>query len=84
MEICVDIGSENFKKLLAILTEGRKKDQIIIVYEGVLSEDELLSALKKRVPEYMMPSVYKKLAALPHNSNGKIDRALLKKEYCTQ
>lgn len=59
-------------------------DKIIIVYEGSLSEDELLSALKKRVPDYMMPAVYKKLAAMPHNSNGKIDRALLKKEYCPQ
>ncbi len=61
----------------------KSADKIIMVYEGKLSKEEIFAVLKKRVPEYMMPSQYEKLPALPHNSNGKIDRALLKKEYCT-
>ena len=30
---------------------------------------------------YMLPNVYEKLDALPHNANGKLDRAALKERF---
>ena len=39
--------------------------------------DELRSYLKKRLPEYMLPSAYSVLRALPRTRRGKVDRAAL-------
>ena len=59
-------------------------DRIILIYEGKTSEEELLAQLRARVPEYMLPAKLVKLGTMPHNSNGKIDRALLKANYKDQ
>ncbi|MBW4428338.1 MAG: amino acid adenylation domain-containing protein [Nostoc desertorum CM1-VF14] len=42
-------------------------------------QDELRNFLKKKLPEYMVPSAYISLETLPLNSNGKIDRQALNK-----
>jgi amino acid adenylation domain-containing protein len=38
---------------------------------------ELQSFLQARLPDYMMPSAYVRLSALPLNANGKVDKAAL-------
>lgn len=54
------------------------KDKIILVYEGKKREiTEILSELRVRLPEYMMPQTVKRIKAMPHNANGKIDRKIL-------
>ena len=54
------------------------KDKIILVYEGKKREiTEILSELRARLPEYMMPQTVKRIKAMPHNANGKIDRKIL-------
>lgn len=54
------------------------RDRIILIYEGKKREiTEILSELRARLPEYMMPQTVKRIKAMPHNANGKIDRKLL-------
>lgn len=50
---------------------------------GSIDEKILRKELSKRLPEFMIPSVFIQLEKLPRNINGKIDRSLLiyKKEY---
>ncbi|MBD2246558.1 non-ribosomal peptide synthetase, partial [Nostoc sp. FACHB-888] len=40
-------------------------------------QNELRNFLKKKLPEYMLPSAYISLETLPLNSNGKVDRKAL-------
>ncbi len=54
-------------------------DHIALYYSGSVSEVELLSRLKVLVPQYMIPNKVFKLENMPHNLNGKIDRAELKR-----
>ena len=56
-------------------------DKIILVYEGKKRETaDILSDLKLRLPEYMMPQTVKRIKAMPHNANGKIDRKKILEE----
>ena len=59
-----------------------KRKMIIMVYEGEITENELNDELKKRIPEYMLPSRIIKLDTMPMNANGKVDRKLIKETYC--
>ncbi|QRN95172.1 non-ribosomal peptide synthase/polyketide synthase [Archangium violaceum] len=45
--------------------------------EGWPGVEGLREHMKKRVPEYMVPSAYMKLEAMPLTSNGKVDRKAL-------
>ena len=57
-------------------------DKIVFIYEGRKKDDaELLEAFRRRVPHYMEPGRFVRVAAMPHNANGKIDRKRLKAEY---
>ncbi len=60
-------------------TTGEKRMVAYVVCERqTLGEvDELRKFMKARVPDYMVPSVFMKLEALPLNTNGKVDRQAL-------
>lgn len=60
--------------------EQRKK--IIMVYEAPQPMDahDLRKSLEKMLPRYMIPSGYAHVTAMPRNTNGKIDRALLREK----
>jgi amino acid adenylation domain-containing protein len=45
--------------------------------DTTLSSDELRSYLKERLPDYMVPSVFMPLEAVPLTPHGKVDRAAL-------
>lgn len=56
-----------------------KRKKIVFIYDGVeMDKKELMEALAKRVPEYMIPGKIVYVKAMPHNANGKIDRVKLK------
>ncbi|WP_344591679.1 non-ribosomal peptide synthase/polyketide synthase [Actinomadura vinacea] len=45
--------------------------------EGLPPTADLREALRRRLPDYMVPAVFTELGSLPVTPNGKIDRALL-------
>lgn len=60
------------------------RKNIVCIYESKKSEvDEhfLRKLLTVSLPKYMIPAVYVRLRKLPINSTGKIDIALIKKNY---
>lgn len=54
------------------------KDHIVLYYAGSVHEGDVLERLIKLVPKYMLPNRIVRLSHMPHNLNGKIDRAQLK------
>lgn len=56
-----------------------KKKKIIMYYTGDIDKDNVLTQLKKKLPEFMIPGKTIKLEEFPINKNGKIDRNALQK-----
>ena len=60
----------------------KEKDNIVLFYVSKsLSDMEVLSEVKKKVPNYMWPQVLIKIESMPYNANGKIDRKKLSSDY---
>lgn len=59
------LGSENTEKQLAAY--------LVLEPAAGVTVSGLRQALSKRLPEYMVPTVFKKLPSLPMTPNGKID-----------
>lgn len=59
----------------------KSTSEIIVVYEGNISENNLATYITEKLPQYMLPNKYVQLEKMPMNLNGKIDRVKLKKEY---
>ena len=58
------------------------KEQLCLFYQGPERMDrELLGALKKALPRFMVPTRIYYLEELPENRTGKIDRAALRRTY---
>ncbi len=56
-------------------------EEIVLCYQaGQPSEREILRALGKKLPKYMLPTKLRWYPALPVNKNGKIDRVRLRTE----
>lgn len=57
------------------------KKEIVFFYEGEeLTAGELRKSIGTALPRYMVPHVFIRMEELPRNTNGKIDRLLLKKQ----
>ncbi|MGZ3457745.1 MAG: alpha/beta fold hydrolase, partial [Archangium sp.] len=70
------------RECVVVAREEQPGDKRLVAYavarEGqALVESALASFLEKRLPEYMVPSVFVVLEALPLTSNGKVDRKAL-------
>ncbi|MFR5876192.1 MAG: amino acid adenylation domain-containing protein [Eubacterium sp.] len=54
-------------------------DKIILIYSARKTNDEkIMKELSSKLNSYLMPNRLIKMASLPHNQNGKIDRKKLK------
>lgn len=59
-----------------------KNSLIVLFYESFkLNDTEILEFCNKKLVKYMQPNKIIKLPKMPHNANGKIDRAKLKTMY---
>ncbi|QSQ23762.1 amino acid adenylation domain-containing protein [Pyxidicoccus parkwayensis] len=70
------------RECVVVAREEQPGDKRLVAYvvarEGQSLEEEVLTGfLEKRLPEYMVPSVFVMLEALPLTSNGKVDRKAL-------
>jgi len=57
-----------------------EQQKIILYYTGKIEDKELGTYLKRLLPVYMLPGKRIKLDTMPHNLNGKVDRAVLKEK----
>ena len=51
--------------------------RILLFYTGEISENDLLSTLKNKLPRYMIPAVCRRMERMPLTPNGKLDRKAL-------
>lgn len=59
----------------------KEKKQIVLFYQGEISEEELKDYLLTVIPKYMVPTIFFSLKRFPYNDNGKIDRKQLENQY---
>ena len=57
------------------------KGKIVLYYVGDLTDKEVTTILKDKLPRYMIPNRIIRLEEMPLTANGKIDRVTLKKKY---
>ena len=70
------------REAVVVLCEDAPGDQRLVAYvvlrdRQVATPDELRSALKQRLPDYMLPSAFVIMERLPLTHNGKVDRGAL-------
>lgn len=70
-------SAPNVENCCAIYDEENKKIVIFVVPE-TLNKKVVYAHLKRLLPQYMLPGIIMTEKALPLNSNGKIDRPILK------
>ncbi len=58
-------------------TDGTRRLAGYVVPEEVFYKDAIVSYLKSRLPEYMVPSLWVELKSLPLTQNGKVDKRAL-------
>ncbi|SHL03955.1 non-ribosomal peptide synthetase [Flavobacterium chilense] len=67
-------------KQAVVVTKGTDDDRVLVAYyvsDDKIDKKELQSNLSKVLPDYMLPSYYVQLDAIPLTSIGKIDRKAL-------
>ena len=75
----VAMGKEGVTNVCASYHHAKK--QIVLFYQGDVTEDGMKDYLLTMIPKYMVPTIYYRLKAFPFNDNGKIDRKKLSAEY---
>lgn len=63
-----------------VVARNNQNDKVLVAFytsNGQISNSELRSFLSSKLPDYMCPSVYVKIEAIPKNNNGKVDRLAL-------
>ncbi len=70
---------KDIQSCITIINEINNKKYIFSYYTSnkLLNESDILTYLRKKLPQYMLPNKLIKLEKLPINNNGKIDRKAL-------
>lgn len=70
----------------AALVLAHQENEVTVLYafvEGHIEEQEVLGALRIKVPGYMLPRKVFGIDAFPVNTSGKMDKQTLRKNYLT-
>ncbi len=70
---------DGVRQAIVTVSRDESNDLHIVAYlvGAPVAHDELRAALRKKLPDYMLPSAFVFLKALPLTPNGKVDRAAL-------
>ena len=76
------VGHPGIREAAVIASEGAPGDRRLVAYvvtrqARTLTELQVRSFIKQRLPDYMLPARYVFLESLPLTSNGKVDRRAL-------
>ncbi len=74
-------GNDSIKNACAVYDDNNK--EIVLFYQGDISDRDIIMYLKTILPKYMIPTKYYQKDSFPYNDNGKIDRIKLKKSIMT-
>jgi acyl-coenzyme A synthetase/AMP-(fatty) acid ligase len=81
----IEVAIYSLKEIKASICFYDEEDKkIVCIYEGEISESDLVKNISEIIPKYMIPNVYKHVDNLPYNANGKIDRVSLKENYLNE
>lgn len=75
-------GVPGIRTCAAVLTKDLDNEDAVVLYfvsDKTLESSEIYANMRDKLPDYMLPSYYIEMEALPLNRNGKIDRASLPK-----
>ncbi len=77
----VAVGMKEIDNACVLYNRDEKK--IVLIYEGKedLSLKEIRAGIGEILPKYMLPNICHRVAEMPRNPNGKIDRKRLQDEY---
>jgi amino acid adenylation domain-containing protein len=81
-EIVAAMNAHAGVRASAVQLQGENEEKKLIAYVALtpgasVSADELRQSLNQMLPDYMVPAVFVKIAALPLNLNDKVDYAAL-------
>ncbi|HKG80216.1 MAG TPA: amino acid adenylation domain-containing protein, partial [Pyrinomonadaceae bacterium] len=80
-EIEAELNRQPEVKASAVVLQGEENgERRLVAYvelREALAAAELLKRLRERLPEWMVPGVYERVAQLPVSANGKVDRKRL-------
>lgn len=79
-EIEVNVNMLDGVKIAGCIYDNTK-GRIVLYYVGDLNEKEMATALKGKLPRYMIPNNIIRLEEMPFTANGKIDRVTLRNRY---
>lgn len=51
-----------------------KRSKIVAFYVGEDDKKQIVEEMKQKVPEYMVPNIFRQVESLPITKNGKTDR----------
>ncbi|MBW1295660.1 amino acid adenylation domain-containing protein [Aquimarina litoralis] len=72
--------SQNFINQCSVVTQKVEGDEVIVAYlvaEKPLDKKDVRLSLSKELPDYMLPSYYVEIDAIPLTPNGKVDKKAL-------